>query len=182
MNLRLINKFSIFLTGIILVCCSKIPDSFEYKVDSDLKPYLNKFLEEAKLKGKTFDTTNLIMKFGKATLETCGECMIANKGKGQRTIIIDTTERLCWKGSVSQNRESLVFHELGHCLLNRSHRNDLLPVLNKDAPASIMNVTPLGLYEPCVYQLGDPKDCDKRYRRVYYISELFDSKTPIPNW
>jgi hypothetical protein len=79
----------------------------------------------------------------------------------------------------SPRRKTRASMGLGHCLLNRMvHREDKLP--NGDF-ASIMNRAEKGLYEVCVYDIGGG-DCDKTYRREYYINELFDETTPIPDW
>ena len=36
------------------------------------------------------------------------------------------------------------------------------------------------LYSPCVYAIGDT--CNKLYRKAYYVNELFDAATPVPDW
>jgi hypothetical protein len=134
---------------------------------------------ETEKRGKTVVLENLLLQFGKTSKEACGECEVLSQSNGQRIIRIDTTNNLCWKYAEEQNREALVFHELGHCLLSRPHKTDKFP---NDAPASIMYLTTIGLYEPCVYPISGGTDCDKRYRRGYYIDELFDEKTPAPIW
>lgn len=49
-----------------------------------------------------------------------------------RDIVIDTKY---WNNVTDLQREELMFHELGHCVLNREHRNDALA---DGCPASIM--------------------------------------------
>ena len=75
----------------------------------------------------------------------------------------------CWISRPEEDNEALVFHELGHMVLDRFHRDDLLP---NNSRASIMVSGNLaGLY------VGNAKP-----RRVYYIDELFDENTPVPEW
>ncbi len=78
-------------------------------------------------------------------------------------------------------REELVFHELGHCLLGRTaHRTSRLP---NGEYASVMNGKESGLYSSCVYDIGGANNgCDDRYKRTYYLDELFDENTPAPDW
>src|SRR6187551_834723 len=38
----------------------------------------------------------------------------------------------------------------------------------------------IALYAPCVYSLGSA--CNFSYRRPYYIDELFNPSTPVPDW
>jgi hypothetical protein len=117
------------------------------------------------------------MEFGTASIEICGECLHIKNG-GQRKIII-VQNSYCWLDAATQNREALVFHELGHCLLVRNHREDKLP---SGAMSSIMHSQNNGPYSPCVYDLGGDGDCDKTARRSYYVNELFDPSTPVPEW
>jgi hypothetical protein len=166
---------------LMILSCEKqtIIEPAIYKINAVFEPYLKVFVDEAQKRGKTIVLENLIMVFEKTSNGACGECIIQNKGNLQRTIKIDTTDNLCWKTTYNQNRESLILHELGHCLLKRPHRSD---VTKNDSPVSIMYPTANGLYEPCVYAISGSNDCDKRYRREYYLNELFDEKIPFPNW
>lgn len=86
----------------------------------------------------------------------------------ERTISFVVDER-CWTSRPSEDNEALVFHELGHMVLDRFHRDELLP---NNSRSSIMVSTNLaGLY------VGNAKQ-----RRSYYVDELFDENTPVPDW
>jgi hypothetical protein len=65
-------------------------------------------------------------------------------------------DRTYWKNSSRWGREWLVFHELGHCVLDRDHRDDKFGV---NCPASIMHSYANSF-------------CYKDYRN-YYVKELF---------
>lgn len=162
---------------IISFSCKESVEPTVYQVDKGLQVYLDKFMEEAKKRGINVTSENLILKFGSTTEQICGRCVKA-KNEGQRTVtIIDNLT--CWQQAPYENREALVFHELGHCLLGRVHRDDLLP---NGIESSIMNSKGNGFYEPCVYDITGNGSCDKTYRRSYYIDELFDEKTIVPVW
>jgi hypothetical protein len=168
------------ITVLFFACQEQQPvEPTIYSIDKDLALYLKTFTDEAKTRGIEVKAENLIMKFGLSSGEACGECII-EKSNGQRTVII-SNDVVCWEFAVRQNREALVFHELGHCLLGRSHRNDNLP---NGAIASIMNKNYQinGPYDPCVYAIGGDNSCNKTSRRAYYIDELFNTKTSIPDW
>jgi len=72
------------------------------------------------------------------------------------------------KNGWKYNPEALVYHELAHLFLKRSHKNERL----NGHCLSIMS------------QLDDPvyDNGDLLNRRDYYINELFNKNTPLPEW
>jgi hypothetical protein len=160
----------------VLSCQKQSIEPTVYQIDKDLQPYLTTFTEEAKKRGIEIKPENLIMKFDSSSASLCGK-YTKQPLDGQRIIIIKK-DFLCWKGFSNQNKEALVFHELGHCFLDRVHRDDLLP---NGADASLMNSNSFGPYQPCIYAI-DNNDCDRTSRRNYYIDELFNEKTSVPSW
>jgi hypothetical protein len=76
----------------------------------------------------------------------------------------------CWSAQAETTQEQLIFHELGHGLLKRQHDNALLP--NTATLKSIMN----GLGSLNLYTKYTPE------KRKYYIDELFNENTPVPDW
>jgi hypothetical protein len=171
--------FTFLLTILILACQKQSIEPTVYSIDKDLEVYMKSFIDEAQKRGIEVKAENLILKFGSTSEEICGQCSRVPKD-GQRTIIINN-DLICWKTAVVQNREALVFHELGHCILDRNHRDENLP---NGTPASIMNSNfqISGLYEPCIYAISGDTICNKTSRRAYYIDELFNAKTAVPFW
>jgi hypothetical protein len=152
------------------------PTPPRYEVDAAVEPYVRRFVEEAQKRGKSVDATNLVVKFDTLMVgEACGVCRLT---AGEPPTILLNVTGLCWKTASAEAREGLVFHELGHCLLKRVHKNTLLP---NGLFASLMNSEDTGVYAPCVYPIG-ADECDKRPRRPYYLDELFDERTPVPVW
>lgn len=75
-------------------------------------------------------TNNLIITFGDLSNTTLiGQCT----NGATPTVTIDP---VFWSHAPDDDKQELINHELGHCILGRSHRNDLLP---NGQPASIMN-------------------------------------------
>ncbi len=87
---------------------------------------------------------------------------------GQPTITISTS-KTCWIDRPVEDNEALVFHELGHMVLNRDHRMGLLP--NNSRPSIMIGTNLAGLY------VGNASN-----RRKYYVDELFNPDTPVPDW
>jgi hypothetical protein len=172
-------KLLLFFALILPFACQKqTVEPNIYQIDKELEPFLKIFLDEGKKRGVEIKLENLIMAFGTSTEDICGKC---NKkdNNGQRTITI-IRDQICWTNAAKENKEALVFHELGHCLLNRLHRDDIFP--NGD-DVSIMKSKGNGQYEPCSYDLGgNNSNCNKTSRRTYYLDELFDEKTSMPAW
>ena len=94
--------------------------------------------------------------------ETAGEC-IWNFVAG-RKIVINQSE---WEGLTDDSRESLVFHELGHCVLHRGHNPDTISGL--DAGITDGSLYPKSLMNPTFVDGGT-----YRLLQDYYLNELFN--------
>ena len=152
------------------------PEPTQYSVPTDVEPYVQAFRNEAKQRNVTVSTANLLVTFGTTQGEdVCGQCLL-EAGKTPRITL--SSDEYCWKTASEYERECLVFHELGHCLLNRAHKTDRF---SNGAFVSLMNPNDVGVYATCRYPIGGDV-CDKRSRRSYYIDELFDSTTSVPAW
>jgi hypothetical protein len=163
---------------VIFLGCSKESD-FQpvYNVPDDFQPFIETFIREAAGRGFTYEITNLIVKYDSAlNVPVCGRCNSnALDGSVQKIISINPNLQ-CWFSAEEQ--EAFFIHELGHCILGRLHDNSLLP--NGD-PKSIMAENQLDVYSICIYPIDD-KECDNRFKRPYYLDELFNESTPTPEW
>lgn len=175
--MRFLLAVCVFLA--LLLGCQKTdpaPTPPRYEVAASVEPYVRRFVDEAQKHGKTVDATNLVVKFDTLLIgEVCGECRLA---PGEPPTVRLNPRGFCWATAGEEAREGLVFHELGHCLLRRTHKDARLP---NGLYASLMNSDDTGVYAVCTYPLGADA-CDKRPRRPYYLNELFDEKTPVPEW
>lgn len=152
------------------------PEPVQYSVPAEVEPYVQRFRDEMQKRGQTPATDNLIITFGKTQGDDiCGQCSLQS-GKTPRITL--STDSFCWQQANQNERECLVFHELGHCLLARQHRSDRFPT---GPYVSLMNPDDVGVYATCRYPIGND-DCDKRPRRAYYLDELVAPGTPAPIW
>ena len=165
-----------FTVGSSLAGCEQ---GFEprYDVPADLQIHVGSFLEAAASRGHEFTIDNLIIEYDpEMQIPECGKCNSASQLNDiQKLIKINPNCTI----SYNEQIEALVFHELGHCVLGRQHDYDLLP--NGD-PKSIMIPNNYNIYAPCVYDIGGEGECNYTFKRSYYLDELFDESTPVPDW
>ena len=147
-----------------------------YQVPDEIQPYVDKFLEEASKRGFDYQIDNLIIQYdNELGAEVCGVCSSNSQVPSQQRII-RINPKCNYNGDLEL--ETLIFHELGHCVLDRRHEATLLP--NGD-PKSIMVANDISLYSFCIYPVGN-QPCNFTFKREYYLDELFDEKTPVPDW
>ena len=165
----------VLIACIILIAGCKKKVEFVYQVPQEFEPYVQKFISEARTRGRDIVINNLIIQYEySSSFPYCGASnVVSSRNDVQK--IITVNGHVCWQNNTQL--ETLIFHELGHCILGRDHDMSLLP---KGDPKSIMYTGDLTMYSPCVYALGD--SCNKFYRRSYYIDELFNPSTPVPAW
>jgi hypothetical protein len=102
-----------------------------YSVDPQLEPLVQAFRDASRAHGNPQDVTSLEMKFVPAgSLRAKSEYATGYCQGG--TIEID--ER-AFKYSSKEQQELVVFHELGHCVLGRSHKNEM----SQGMPTSVMH-------------------------------------------
>ncbi|MDX2248765.1 MAG: hypothetical protein SF052_18405 [Bacteroidia bacterium] len=161
-----------FLSVILLLAACKREDVpvKVYDVPAELQVYIDLFEQEAAKRGQTITIDNLrVLYEGELVNGTAaGTCTYPHADDPIPTVRFDTTS-LNWTNNAA-SQEILVFHELGHCVLNRrEHRDEQLPNGNF---ASIMRSTGAQVYGGA---LND-------FKRDYYLDELFDPTTPAPDW
>lgn len=112
-----------------------VNEEYRYNyIDSALDPILKSFEYETRIRGIKVVDTNISMTFGLVRAgqkdNTVGYCVIDPKGG-----VIIKIYTPAWKEMDDYQREDLVFHELGHCLIGRDHCSKI----NHEGPISIMN-------------------------------------------
>lgn len=155
----------LLLLTLLGITCSK-DNAGVIEIHPKFQIYVDRFIEEAAKKGRAIDfsDTGLSIEFRDAVdVETGGVC------RSNHQIEI---EKFYWEELTDDEKEGLIFHELGHCELGRGHRNDTLP---NGEWTSRMRGDPIpdGL-SAVIHYSG--------VRRQYYIDELFDESVPVPEW
>lgn len=169
-------SYFIFLYVTVMGCSHDQGFQPVYQVPGEFQETIQDFINEADARGYDINITNLIIRLDdKMELPKCGACNSLSQNRNVQKIITINAS-FCWVND--QEMEALIFHELGHCILGREHTTDLLP--NGD-PKSLMTPHEIDHYTPCIYQIGN-EDCDKTFKRDYYVAELFDETTPVPVW
>jgi len=152
-------KFSL-LVFYVALSCTDDEHSSNPIIDPELTAYVDQFVKEAELRGKEILLDHLEVKF--ASLQN-GSC-----GLGSIDPLVVSIDKDCWNVLPDIAKEILMFHELGHSILQRSHDNNTLPN---------------GVYKTIMYP--DPTTLYNEYtpeKRVYYLDELFGVVTTLPAW
>lgn len=87
-------------------------------VDQELRPYLDKFVEEGEKRGKQIVVSDLLVIFGETRSEAEPNRIGYCASTYPKSIVID---RKVFNELDIGGREMLMFHEFGHCILDRGH-------------------------------------------------------------
>ena len=121
------NLFILILALAVQSCSlNSFDQEVEYRVDPLLKSYVDKFYEEAEKREVELQKVNLIVLLSNEIGSKFGLSEIKN---GQKIVSINSY----LVDSNEKRLKVIIFHELGHALLNRRH---------KDTQSSIMNSAP----------------------------------------
>ena len=110
-------SFACFLL-LFIYSCSQENDN---EIESELQIHFNNFVEEASDHGMYISLDDLDIGGYIINIEqqgTLGQCKSYTNGSKQ--IVIDQPY---WNRADQMEKEYLVFHELGHCLLGREHKD-----------------------------------------------------------
>ena len=134
---------SLIVLSLLLSACGKAP---EINVDPDIEIYFQKFTQDT---GK--EVKDISAMFNPMARPTIAMCIFMGD---TRRIEVDRTY---WDESSDDDREQIIYHELGHCALYRGHNN----ALNQyKCQASIMHQY-IFAESPC-YKMN----------KLYYFQEL----------
>ena len=148
----------IVVTFLTLACSDQ--DSYDYSsaISPELRIYFDRFESEAESRGLLIDWSaqHIYADLTQIESDAVGQCLTYEQGRND--LLIDEEY---WLRSNEVNKEFLIFHELGHCVLKRGH----LDAANPDGSCqSIMN--------------SGNESCRKNYNgttRSEYLDELFYS-------
>ena len=152
----------IFAIGIGMTACVKeevVSEQRAIVVDSELQPFFTLFEEEGKVRGRDINIAqaNIIGILTDISAEAVvGQC-VTNANSDQKTIRIDQTY---WSTATAMEREFLIFHELGHCYLGRTH----LDTSNSNGKCSSLMNSGIG---GCRFSYNSAN-------RTAYLDELFE--------
>ena len=139
-----------------------------YNVHPDFEYYVQLFAEKGNERGANIDfsDTGLLVEYSDMVNQgASGWCFI-----GQHHIVIDKSE---WDLLSEDEKVFLFAHELGHCDLDRGHKNDQFTngvwesLLRGDPLNTLQSRTPVAFYG---------------FRQAYYWDELFNRNVVAPSW
>ncbi len=112
-------KITFVLLLVLLTGCSEEePYDFQEAISPELMIYFESFAQEAVKRGVMIEWSDehIYADIVNVEDEAVGQCLTYEQGKNQVNI-----DRQYWQSSNGLQREFLIFHELGHCILKRSH-------------------------------------------------------------
>jgi len=175
---------TVILLTLFLFSCETVDSLEPVRVIPDqMQPFVDRFIGEAEKRGMVLDVSKLSFEFdrdiagGTAQNPAIGSC---TRSRDLDLITLDTLN-LLWLLTSNLGREEIIFHELGHCILDREHNDNKF--ITGDF-ASIMltrGVLQYGDFSRYAPSLTNPSDFNA-HKRDYYIDELFDESTPAPCW
>lgn len=118
---QLISIFSLLLPLVffVLLACEKEEVAPSSQVDEALQVHFNRFLEEALERGADYEAEVAELEGYIREISTngvVGQCHSSDEAPN----IVEVDEDF-WQSASYTEREYVVFHELGHCVLGRDH-------------------------------------------------------------
>jgi hypothetical protein len=126
------------------------------EVEDAFYPYVARFEELSEDLGQPTKINNLVIYFGPMDKPN-QRALCRTRGNDTPQVIVD---RDGWDAMDDAERESLVLHELGHCILRRKHK---VGTMQNGVPESLMNPYTM---ESAVYEQHEE----------HYKQELFEVK------
>lgn len=151
----------------------------DFIIEPEFQEYVDKFFEEAELRGMSIPRNNLEVLFvDELPGDFCGYGY-SSFGFTQNARVEILNAEGCWETRTPLEKENFMFHELGHALLSRPH---LITRFENEYPASLMcSSEEEGRFLGCnnyqtYYQTEE--------MRSYYLDELFNglNLTDEPIW
>lgn len=115
-------KATIFAAIILTIGACAKDDGPQYFVDGSIKPYFDRFEEEAALRNFDIDLDSMMIS-GDIRLIT-SQNVIGQCGHTESEPSVVIVDKFYWDSASDLEREFVVFHELGHCALFKGH-NDI---------------------------------------------------------
>ncbi len=141
-----------------------------------VQPHVDRFILEAERRGVSLDISKLSFEFELGlTIPNQGLAIASCTRTEDLHLVKIDTSNVFWVHGGPMGQEEVVFHELGHCLLQRPHKEDRLAT---DDFRSIMRAQGALSYG----SFNTFLQSSMVHRRDYYLDELFNENTPAPCW
>ena len=148
----------------------------ERNIPDEIQPLLDQFLLEAERRGVALDISKLSFEyeFGLTSPDQTVVVASCTRSEELHLVKIDTSNTY-WVFGGAMGHEEVIFHELGHCLLERPHLEEELPTGDFKSIMRAQGPLSYGILNTFV-------QASLVHRRDYYISELFNPDIDVPCW
>jgi len=137
---------------LLLAACGRVPTREEAQ---EFSPYVQRFAKYSQQRGRAV-SADISVVYGNLKGSHLGMC---DEGFLRSSHV--EINREAWRTASEATREMMLFHELGHCLLGRSHSDGVAKLKSATIPSSVMATHGVsGL----IYQKFQD----------YYLNELFN--------
>lgn len=170
---------------LLILCCSACFEHDDYKVipnqsnnnppagnyiENAFQPYVESFYYEMELRGTNLRNRPLRIVFvDQFSMVQGNYCAYAYYNTSGLIEVLNTNN--CWHSRTDIEKENLIYHELGHSLLGRSHEVMKFP---NESYSSLMCTNVCSNYR--VYHEYQP------IQRNFYLDELLQTNMTTPPW
>jgi len=162
------NILLLLLTATSMSACGEEDKPAYLDAEVPLDVYVSRFKDDAISIGRDIKYPDLAVKFGKTKDDQNKNRIGYCTHMGPLALIVIDEE--FFNNSDDLTREALVYHEMGHCVLGRNHREDCRTTLTNI-------LTGMGYILSCPYpeSIMYPSLPAKAYKenREFYVQELF---------
>lgn len=175
--------------ALLITGCGQAKGS-DVNVDVELQPYVDSFQTEITVRGVDITINQLTITFGDDAGKDAAVCFW--KGSGVPRVVVN---RDLWEETNDIDREMLIYHELGHCILGREHNANMIvnPYNGADRTRGV-SLTCLGqkyeyngtmaesVMHPCsqgaslIYSVLNKSVQFQKDMRRYYVDELIKNR------
>lgn len=116
-------KLTFLMVSLLVAACGRGLDSHEAQIDDVFRPYLDRFIAEGNARGLDtlgWETITIEFREDIGATEIAAICS-KPPGLSGRSVRVRAAY---WNSAADEQREAVIDHELGHCLLDRAHRTD----------------------------------------------------------
>lgn len=123
------NVLPLLIVVALMSSCNGVDPSTEYKIHLPMVEYVDHFYQEGEQRGIILKKENLMVIFDSSNKHGVNPFYpgVSTKYGAQRVILIDL---YTFEHQDSVANEVMLFHELGHSLLNQKHRDDVESIMN----------------------------------------------------
>jgi hypothetical protein len=117
-----IGRITLFAVLILLLGSCAKDDGPQFFVDSSLKPYFERFEDEAALRNLHLNLDSMMISGDIRVINS--QNVIGQCGHTEAEPSVVIVDKFYWDAASDLEREFVIFHELGHCALFKGH-NDI---------------------------------------------------------